>query len=458
MLARPPAGNPQEFFHYGPLFSLATRGYDPFNKVLLFMKILIVGGGGREHALAWKFRQDDAGSEIFIAPGNAGTLEFGTNVPIGASDIPALLAWAQQNRPDLTFVGPEAPLCAGIVDAFAAQGLAIFGPNKAGAQLEGSKIFTKNILDKYNIPTAKSATFRVADEAYAYSQQQPYPQVIKADGLASGKGVTVALNPWMASRAIYDAMEKKIFGEAGAQVLIEEFLPGREASVHAVSDGSTLRVFPAAQDHKRIGDNDTGPNTGGMGAYAPAPIMTEALQKEVLETILLPVLEGLKNEGIDFRGILYAGLMISAAGPKVLEFNVRFGDPETQVILPLLETPLTEVAFAAIEGRLSSLELKIKPGAAVSIVAAAEGYPAEPRAGDEITGIAEAAATGALVFQAGTRLNAAEKIETSGGRVLAVTGYASQLAEARKNAYAGIAHIRFDGAQYRSDIAARTEA
>ncbi|PTY05316.1 phosphoribosylamine--glycine ligase [Verrucomicrobia bacterium LW23] len=421
------------------------------------MKILIVGGGGREHALAWKFKSDDAAAELFIAPGNAGTAALGTNLPISATNIPQLLEWAKANRPDLTFVGPEAPLCAGIVDVFAVEGFAIFGPNKAGAQLEGSKIFTKNILDKYGIPTAKSATFTVAAEAYAYSQQQPYPQVIKADGLASGKGVTVALNPWMATRAIYDAMEKKIFGEAGAQVLIEEFLPGREASVHAVSDGTTLRVFPAAQDHKRIGDNDTGPNTGGMGAYAPAPIVTPELSQVVMDTILVPVLNGLRSEGIDFRGILYAGLMISPAGPKVLEFNVRFGDPETQVILPLLETPLAEVALAAIQGRLGGLELKFRDGAAVSVVAAAENYPGDPRTGDEITGIAAAEKTGAVVFQAGTVPGKKKgEVLTAGGRVLAVTGVASQLAEARKLAYDGLTHIRFSGAQYRRDIAART--
>lgn len=420
------------------------------------MNILIIGSGGREHAMAWKLKMDDPSLSLFIAPGNAGTAQLGENLPIGVSKIEELAEWAAENRPAMTFVGPEVPLCAGVVDAFQKLGLPIFGPNAKAAQLEGSKVFTKQLLQKYGLPTAKAGNFTDVNEAYLYSQKLGYPQVIKADGLAAGKGVLIAQNPREAAMAIHHVMVERAFGQAGAQVLLEEFLTGREASIHVVTDGDTYRYFPVSQDHKRIGDGDSGANTGGMGAYAPAPLVNEALRKTIDETILIPLFEAFKKEGIDFRGILYAGLMLTPQGPKVLEFNVRFGDPETQVLLPLLETPLLDVAKAVHEKKLASLDLKFRRASAVGVVMAAANYPDDPRLGDAIEGLDLATEeTGCLVvFHAGTKKKS-KHVLTNGGRVLTVTAWNESLARARELAYHGVSKIQFAGAQFRYDIAAK---
>lgn len=423
------------------------------------MKILIIGSGGREHAMAWKLKTDDPSLTLFIAPGNAGTALLGENLPIGAGKIEELAKWAAEHRPEMTFVGPEVPLCAGVVDAFEKLGLPIFGPNGKAAQLEGSKVFTKQLLQKYNLPTARGKSFTDPNEAHAYSQKLGYPQVIKADGLAAGKGVLIAQSPWEASLAIHQVMVERAFGQAGAQVLLEEFLTGREASIHVVTDGETYRYFPVSQDHKRIGDGDSGANTGGMGAYAPAPLVDDALREKISATILDPLFVAFKQERIDFRGILYAGLMLTPDGPKVLEFNVRFGDPETQVLLPLLETPLLDVARAVCAQKLSGLDLKFSKVSAVGVVMAAANYPGEPRLGDTINGLDKVPHEGGCltVFHAGTK-NRGRHVVTNGGRVLTVTAWADSLAKARELAYHGVSKIQFAGAQFRYDIAAKLTA
>lgn len=412
------------------------------------MKILVVGNGGREHALGWSLAQDKRVEKIWFAPGNAGTEQLGENIPISSSNIESMGVWAKQHQPDLTVVGPETPLCLGIVDHFETLGLKIFGPNKKAAQLEGSKIFTKNLLLQAGIPTAKSERFTDSNSARDYLRTQSFPQVIKADGLASGKGVIIAQNIEEANCAIEDIMERKIFGGAGDSVLIEEFLDGQEMSVHAVTDGDAFRLLPSAQDHKRVFDNDRGPNTGGMGAYAPSPLFTPPMREKIENTVFTPLLKILKKENIDYRGVLYAGLMITTSGPKVLEFNCRFGDPETQVLLPLLETPLSDILLAVIERRLGKLDLQIKNTCALTVVLAAAGYPEKPVAGDEITGLDP---TNGMVFQAGTKREK-ERLLTAGGRVLSVTGEGKTLREAYDNAYRLIPHIHFKGMHFRKDI------
>lgn len=418
------------------------------------MKILLIGSGGREHALAWRLRQDDPQVELFTAPGNAGTVALGTNLPIGVTDIDGLVAWATKEKPDLTIVGPEAPLCAGVVDAFEKAGLPIFGPNKAAARLEGSKVFTKNFLLKHKLPTAPGACFSDSAAAYAYSQKHnTYPQVIKADGLAAGKGVIIAQNPWESSQAIHRIMDERIFGDAGRELVIEEFLPGREMSVHVLTDGVSHSILPIAQDHKKLGEGDSGPNTGGMGAYAPAPFATAELQAQISRQVVEPVLEALRKEGIDFRGILYIGLIWTKEGPGILEFNVRGGDPETQVLLPLLETPLVEICQAVREQRLGKLNIKFNALHAVTIVLAAAGYPDTPETGVPIEGL-DSDLPGTYVFQAGTKLEG-KTVVSNGGRVLSVTAWATDLSKARELAYQRTAKIHFAGSQYRRDIAAR---
>ncbi|MFH1067687.1 MAG: phosphoribosylamine--glycine ligase [bacterium] len=412
------------------------------------MKILIIGNGGREHALGWSLTQDKRVKKIWFAPGNAGTEQLGENLPIQSANIETLGAWAKQHQPDLTLVGPETPLCLGIVDHFETLGLKIFGPNKKAAQLEGSKIFTKRLLLQAGIPTAKSERFSDSRAARDYLRAQPFPQVIKADGLASGKGVIIAQSATEADRAIDDLMERKIFGAAGDAVLIEEFLDGQEMSVHAVTDGDTFRLLPSAQDHKRVFDDDRGPNTGGMGAYAPSPLFTPTMRKQIEASVFAPLLKILKKENIDYRGVLYAGLMITATGPKVLEFNCRFGDPETQVLSPLLETPLLDILFAVVERRLEKLELRIKDTCALTVVLAAAGYPEKPVFGEEITGLDEA---NGLVFHAGTK-RANGRLLTAGGRVLSVTGEGKTLREAYDAVYRLVPHIHFKGMHFRNDI------
>lgn len=418
------------------------------------MKILVIGSGSREHALAWRLQRDDPQAKLFIAPGNAGTAELGTNLPIAATDLDGLLRWAMQEKPDLTVVGPEAPLCAGVVDRFEAAGLPIFGPRQAAARLEGSKVFTKEFLLKHGLPTAGGVAFTDSALAKGYCRAQAlYPQVVKADGLAAGKGVIIAKTAEEAQDAVRRIMDERVFGNAGRALVIEDFLPGREMSIHVLTDGLSHVILPISQDHKRLGDGDSGPNTGGMGAYAPAPFATQEIQGRVSAEIVEPVLAAFRREGIDFRGILYIGLIWTAEGPQILEFNVRGGDPETQVLLPLIETPLVEILQAVREQKLGQCPVRFNALQAVTIVMAAEGYPDQPVSGTPITGL-ELELPGTFVFHGGTK-RAGNDIVTSGGRVLSVTAWASDLARARELAYQRLSKIDFAGSQYRRDIAAR---
>jgi len=418
------------------------------------MKILLIGSGGREHALAWRLRQDDPNLQLFTAPGNAGTAQLGTNLSLSVTDIDGLVAWAQKEKPDLTVVGPEAPLCAGVVDKFEKAGLPIFGPNAAGARLEGSKVYTKTFLLKYGLPTAPGGCFTDSLAAYTYSQKHNvYPQVLKADGLAAGKGVIIAQTPREAAQTIDRIMDQRVFGEAGSAMVIEEFLPGREMSVHVLTDGISHFILPIAQDHKRLGEGDAGPNTGGMGAYAPAPFATAELQARISAQVVDPVLAALRKEGIDFRGILYIGIIWTKEGPSILEFNVRGGDPETQVLLPLIDTPLVEIFQAVREQQLGKLDIRLNAKHAVTVVMAAAGYPGTPETGAAIEGL-DVDVPGTAVFHAGTKREG-ERVVANGGRVLSVTGWAADLASARELAYQRVAKIHFAGSQYRRDIAAR---
>jgi phosphoribosylamine--glycine ligase len=335
------------------------------------MKILVIGSGGREHALVWKISRDSRRPDIFCAPGNPGTAQLATNIPIAAEDVPALVAWAKKNRPDLTIVGPEAPLCAGIVDALNAEGLRAFGPCKAAAQMEGSKAFAKDVLNAANAPTAKAQKFSSAKAALDALDTCPFPLVVKADGLAAGKGVIIAGDYLEAVAAVYEIMEAKQFGAAGETILLEEFLEGEEASILALVDGEHIKFLPSSQDHKRVFDNDEGPNTGGMGAYSPAPVVTDEMWPRFRAEIFEPVLRELKRRGIIYKGLLYAGLMMTKDGPKVIEFNARFGDPETQVVLPRVENDLIPLFEACIDGTLDQHEIKISPDAACTVVMAA---------------------------------------------------------------------------------------
>ncbi|MDE1169642.1 MAG: phosphoribosylamine--glycine ligase [Verrucomicrobium sp.] len=420
------------------------------------MKVLVIGSGGREHAIAWHARKDPRVTGLFIAPGNAGTAQLGTNLPIAANDLPGLLAWAEKERPDWTIVGPEEPLCLGVVDRFAEKGLAAFGPNQSAARLEGSKAFAKRLFLKHRLPTAAGAIFSDPLEAYAHSQKAPYPQVIKADGLAAGKGVVIAKNPDEAAKAIYRIMERRAFGDAGREVVIEECLTGPEISVLAVTDGKTYQLLPLAQDHKRVGDGDTGPNTGGMGAYAPARFLDEATRRRIEEEVLAPLLAALPKEGIDYKGILYAGLMLTPTGPQLLEINCRLGDPETQVILPLLETPLVDIAAAVARGELGSLELRFNDLSALGVVAAAPGYPEAPRLDGPIEGIDLPATGNRYVFHAGTGTKGGRTV-TRGGRVATAVAWDRDLETARRHAYELVEGIGFAGKVFRRDIGARAQ-
>ena len=414
--------------------------------------VLIVGGGGREHAMGWAFARDPRMQKIWFAPGNAGTSKVGTNLSLAATDVAGIVAWAEKERPGLVVVGPEAPLCAGLADRLRALGIRVFGPGADGARLEGSKSFCKELLVSEKIPTARAGSFTKEDEAVRFSDSLPCPQVVKADGLAAGKGVVIAESHEQARSAIHEMMTDRVFGEAGSTVLIEEFLEGEELSVHAITDGKNLVILPGAQDHKRVGEGDTGLNTGGMGAYAPAPKATPELLREVKEKILEPTLAGLAKRKIEYRGVLYAGLMLTKDGPKVLEFNARFGDPETEVLLPLLETPLWDLLGAAAEGDLGKVSVQSSSGAAMTIVLAAPGYPVHPVLGQEIR-IGETMPDSA-VFHAGTKLEGAS-IKTAGGRVMAVTGWGKDLAGARERAYAAVGEICFEGMHFRRDIGHR---
>ena len=427
------------------------------------MKVLVIGSGGREHALVWKLAQSPHITQLSCAPGNAGIGEerLAKNkslvelVNIGAEDLPKLLAFAQEKRPDLTVVGPDNPLALGVVDLFQQNGFRIWGPNKRAAQFEASKVFSQNFMDKYGVPTAKSGTFMEAKAAKDFATQLHGRCAVKADGLALGKGVIVCQSISEANAAIDEILVKKSFGNAGEKCLIQEFLEGTEISLHALCDGKTAKLFPTSQDHKRIFDNDQGPNTGGMGTYCPTPFLNETELAEVGRKILLPWLAGCAKEGIDYRGILYPGVMLTKEGPKVLEFNARFGDPETQVYLTHLENDLLEVLEASVNGTLDSIELRWKPGASVCVVMASGGYPATSTKGKPIKGLNEAARLpNTKVFHAGTARIGSDVV-TNGGRVLGVTSWGDSLSNARDAAYAAVGKITFDGAQFRRDIAAK---
>jgi phosphoribosylamine--glycine ligase len=420
------------------------------------MKVLVIGGGGREHALVWKLAQSPRVSRIFCAPGNAGIAELAQCVEIKPTDLESLAAFAATRRIALTVVGPEAPLCAGIVDVFESRGLKIFGPNKAAARLEGSKAFCKEILLKSNVPTAAAGIFSSAEAARDYIRKQGAPIVVKADGLAAGKGVVVAKSVEEAETAVAEIMEKRIFGDAGARVVIEECLEGEEASVMALVDGTTVKMLEPSQDHKRVLDGDTGPNTGGMGAYSPTSAVGEDSMNAVRE-IFARTLAGLRAENIEFKGVLYAGLMMTATGPKVLEFNARFGDPETQAVVPRMDFDLFDAMNAVVEGRLADFELKWKREAAACVVLASGGYPGDFARGKIITGLQEAAQlANVVVFHAGTKRalgnGKSPAVITDGGRVLGVTALSGDLKDALRRAYHAIGKIHFEGMQFRRDI------
>ncbi|AGB42464.1 phosphoribosylamine-glycine ligase [Halobacteroides halobius DSM 5150] len=416
------------------------------------MKVLVVGSGGREHTLVWKLKQNSNVEEIFVASGNAGTDQLATNIDIKATNITGLIEFAKKEGVDLTFVGPEAPLVKGIVDNFKTAGLKIFGPTKKAAQLEGSKVFSKDLMKKYDIPTAKYESFTDPQEAIAYIKQEGAPIVVKAEGLAAGKGVVVAQTTKEAIKAVETIMVNEKFGTAGNRIVIEEFLTGEEATVLAFTDGDTIIPMVPSQDHKQAYDGDEGPNTGGMGAYAPAPVVTDELLEEVKEDILVPTIEALKEEGIQYKGVLYTGLMIEDNKAKVLEYNVRFGDPEAQVVLPLLETDLVEIAEAVIDERLGKVNINWSPKTAVCVIMASEGYPIDYNTGKEITGIALAEKIDNInVFQAGTTCKN-NQLVTVGGRVLGVTAVGEDYQDTITKAYQGIDKIDFKGAHYRTDI------
>ena len=422
------------------------------------MKILVVGAGGREHALVWKIAQSPRKPQIFCAPGNAGLDRLATCLPIKADDLMGLRDFALRERIDLTVVGPEAPLALGIADEFRKARLKIFGPTKAAARLESSKSFSKEIMAANQIPTARARSFEHMEEALAHLNEQSVPIVIKADGLAQGKGVIVATTREEAQQAVRDAMQHSLFGQAGHRVLIEEFLDGEELTIMAFTDGRTVVPMVPAQDHKRVGDGDTGLNTGGMGAYAPAPIATTALREQVTRDVLQPTVDALARLGCPFQGVLYAGLMIVRDVPYVLEFNARMGDPETEVVLPLLKTDLIEVMEAVVEHRLDQLIVEWHDDAAVCVVMTSPGYPGSYQTGLPIHGLtSQPADPRVVVFHAGTRRDA-ERLVTAGGRVLAVTAWGPSLREAREQVYQTLPSIRFDGRHYRTDIAHRALA
>lgn len=421
------------------------------------MKVLIIGSGGREHALGWKVAQSPLVSQIFVAPGNAGTaLETKLqNIDIAVTDIKGLVTFAKQQAIDLTIVGPEAPLVIGVVDAFRREGLAIFGPTQAAAQLEGSKAFTKDFLARHKIPTAEYQNFTEIEPAIAYLREKGAPIVIKADGLAAGKGVIVAMTLKEAEDAVRDMLAGNIFGEAGHRVVIEEFLDGEEASFIVMVDGKNVEPMATSQDHKRVGDHDTGLNTGGMGAYSPAPVVTSAIFNRVMEQIIYPTVKGMASEGNTYTGFLYAGLMIDQQGnPKVIEFNCRFGDPETQPIMMRLQSDLVELCLAAVNGKLDSIQSKWDPRPALGVVMAANGYPGKYTTHDEIHGLPLNSTPDSKVFHAGTVLENG-KVYTHGGRVLCVTALGNSVLQAQQHAYALLKPIHWHGCFYRHDIGYR---
>ena len=424
------------------------------------MKVLIIGGGGREHALAWKMAQSTRVERVYVAPGNAGTAREAKceNVPIAAEDVDGLRDFAARELIDLTVVGPEAPLVAGVVDAFEAARLLCFGPCREAAILEGSKAFTKEFLIRHDIPTARHASFADPVAAVAYLRNQPLPVVIKADGLAAGKGVVIATTAAEAEQTVHDMLEGNVFGAAGSRVVIEEFLQGEEASFIVIADGEDVLPMASSQDHKRLLDGDQGPNTGGMGAYSPAPVVTDALHDRIMTQVIRPTLRGMATEGRRYSGFLYAGVMVTADGvPKVLEFNCRFGDPEAQPIMMRLKSDLFSVCHAAARGQLGDIRLDWDPRPALGVVLAAEGYPGTVRKGDVIIGLDVGDDEASKVFHAGTAERDGQTL-TAGGRVLCVCAVGDTISAARDRAYSRVDAIRWPGMQYRRDIGHRAFA
>jgi phosphoribosylamine---glycine ligase len=417
------------------------------------VKLLVIGGGGREHALVWKLKQSPGVDRIFCAPGNTGTAAIADNVPVPATDLAQLRVFAKQNDVDLTVVGPDDPLAMGIVDLFNADKLRIFGPTKSAARLESSKIFAKELMRAQRVPTGEARTFSESKQALDYCEKLKFPVVIKADGLALGKGVIIAPDVATARSTINAMMNEARFGEAGRRIVIEEFLRGTECSLHALVDGKSYRLLESARDHKRAFDGDKGPNTGGMGAFSPANNWNARLQSQFEAEIIQPLLTGLVKEGVVYRGLLYPGLMITDAGPRVLEFNCRFGDPETQALLPRMKSDLLPLLEATIDGKINNYTIEWDERASVTVILASAGYPEKYESGKEISGLTDASKLeGVEVFHAGTK-KANGKVVTSGGRVLAVTALGSTVAVARERAYEAVSRIHFAGCHYRRDIA-----
>ncbi len=417
------------------------------------MKVCVIGSGGREHALAWRLSISPSVTKVYAIPGSAAMSDCAELVGIDWQQSDHLISFLKDNQVDLVVVGPEAPLVAGLADVLNKAGIPVFGPSKAAAQLEGSKVFAKDLMKKYNIPTAAYGVFHKVDEAKAFIAQTGAPIVVKADGLAAGKGVVVAMTIDEANAAVEDMLSGNRFGDAGSTVVIEEFMEGEEASLLAFVDGKTVVPMIASQDHKRIFDGDKGPNTGGMGTYAPAPVLTDALRDAAMKTILEPMVAAMKKEGMPYVGCLYAGLMITDEGPKVVEFNARFGDPETQVVLPLLDSDLGEIMMACAKGTLTSNMVKWKDSSAACVILASKGYPETSSKGDVISGDIKQYDT-TIVFHSGTKL-VGENYVTNGGRVLGVVGLGKDLRTALDRAYERIEHIDFEGMQYRTDIGAK---
>ena len=418
------------------------------------MKILVVGSGGREHAIAWKLSQSPLVKKIYACPGNAGIASLGDCIEISSEDIKGLADFAEKNSIDLTVVGPEQPLILGIVDEFEKRKLKIFGPKKEAALIEGSKGFAKEFMKRYHIPTASFKIFEQREEALDFIRSSEFPLVIKADGLAAGKGAFVVEDLKSAEEAVEKVMVQRIFGEAGSRLVVEDFLTGEEVTILAFTDGKTILPMVSSQDHKRIYDGDRGPNTGGMGAYAPTLIVNDKMMKKIVEEILEPAIFGLNKEGRIFKGVLYAGLMITEMGPKVIEFNCRFGDPETQVVLPLLESDLAEIFLSIVEEELDLQDVKWKESSAVCVVLASGGYPDKYEKGKEVFGLNRMGNSNVIVFHAGTK-RAGNRVVTNGGRVLGVTAFDQTMEGALGRAYSAVDKIRFDGMQYRHDIGYR---
>ena len=419
------------------------------------MRVLVIGSGGREHALVWKIKQSPKVEKIFCAPGNAGTSEFADNIPIAADDIEGLLQFAMKKEIGLTVVGPEQPLVMGIVDRFEVKGLRIFGPSASAAELEGSKSFSKDIMQKYGLPTAEYKIFTSAESATKYIQAKNCPLVVKANGLAAGKGVLLCRSSREALVAVDTIMRQRLFGEAGDQIVVEEFLEGQEISVLAFSDGQTVLLMDSAQDHKAVYDGDIGPNTGGMGAYSPAPVFTEIMRQKVRDKIMLPMVRAMQQEGRTYKGILYAGLMLTKTGPQILEFNARFGDPETQPLMVRMETDIIPLFEACIDGTLGQCQVNWKNKSSVCVVMTAEGYPGTYQKGEIISGLQNANSTPeVVVFHAGTKEQDG-KVLTNGGRVLGVTATGANTESAIQRAYDAVGKVNWRGVHYRKDIGSR---